>query len=304
MLPLLCALSACTDKSINTLSIGTFNWIGYQPFYIAKELGFYKDSHIKLVELNNSTDIMYALSHRQLDGATLTLDEVITLLHDGIDLSVVLIVDISNGADALLSKPGFDSMTTLTGKRIAVEYTAVGAMLLHAALNKHDMKMNEIQIVHCASDMHLDCYKENDGIVTFEPIKTKLVNQGANVVFDSSEVSGRIVDVLVMHNEIIEEKKDVIKKLIAGYYDALEYIVEQPDEANRIIQKRTKLELEEIRLMFNGIEIPGRLGNPSLISSSELKYNALLLNHIMKNNGFIKNLVSMEKLFTDKLLPE
>ncbi|MEM7026710.1 MAG: ABC transporter substrate-binding protein [Pseudomonadota bacterium] len=296
-------LSACSDRSISSpLTIGTFNWIGYQPFYIARELDLFQPSSIKLVELNNSTDIMYELRSRQLDGATLTLDEVITLLHDGMDLKIIFIIDISNGGDAILTKPGISSMAELTGKRIAVEYTAMGAMLLESALNYHSMSKKDLQIVPCTSDSHLNCYMDNEAIVTFEPIKTKLINQGANVVFDSSQTKGRIIDVLVIRSDILQEKHMAINELLTGYNQALEFMHLDPEKTNMIIKQRTNLGSDEINLMFKGIEIPGIKGNRELFAADDLQTNTLELIDIMIRNELITDPVSIENLFTDRFL--
>ncbi|MGB1799627.1 MAG: ABC transporter substrate-binding protein [Gammaproteobacteria bacterium] len=299
------ALIACSEKQTNTpLSIGSFGWIGYEPFYVARDLGLYQNTAIKLVELNNSTDIMYALRAGQLDGAILTLDEVITLLHDGMEFSVVFIIDISNGADAVLTKPGISSMQELAGKQVAVEYTAMGAMLLENALSHHAMSNRDIQIVPCASDRHLDCFANSEAIVTFEPYKTKLINQGANIVFDSSQIKGQIIDVLAIRNEVLKEKQFVIKKLISGFDKALEYMQKEPDKTNQIIHQRIKLSPVEINAIFADIEFPGVSGNHELFSNGSLQKNALGLIEMMHKNNMINEPVSIDKLFTSNYLPD
>jgi len=40
--------------------------------------------------------------------------------------------------------------------------------------------------------------RQVDAIVTFEPVKSELLSSGANILFDSHQIPGRIVDVLVV----------------------------------------------------------------------------------------------------------
>lgn len=120
-------LLSCGPAPEPLLRIGTNTWPGYEPLYLARSLGYYEGSPITLVELTSASEVIHALRSGTLEGAALTLDEVLTLLDDGFDLKVVLVMDFSNGGDVLLAKPGIDSTADLRGKRIAVEYTAVGA---------------------------------------------------------------------------------------------------------------------------------------------------------------------------------
>lgn len=141
-------LSACTRPATESpLRIGTNNWPGYEPLYLARDLGHYKGTPIKLVELPSTSEVMHALRNRTLEGAALTLDETLTLLDSGFHLKIILVMDFSDGGDVLLAKPEIASLSALRGKRVAVEYTAVGAIILDAALNAAGLSASDITIV-------------------------------------------------------------------------------------------------------------------------------------------------------------
>lgn len=145
---LLC-ISGCGQQTAAPLQIGFNNWIGYQPLYIARARGYYDDKTIKLVELNNATDVMQELRTGQLQAAALTLDETLTMLEEGLELRVIVVMALSAGGDALVARPEYSEVAQLRGKKIAVEYTATGAVLLDAALISADMTMDDIEIVSC-----------------------------------------------------------------------------------------------------------------------------------------------------------
>ncbi len=295
-------LAACSEQPTSSLKIGTNNWIGYQPFYIARERGYYNTQTIKLVELNNTTDVMHALRSKQLDAAALTLDEVLTIQQQGVDMRVVLVVDISDGGDVLLAKPEFDSIEQLASGKVAVEYTAVGATMLDAALSSAEMDINDIEIVSCGWDKHIECYQTADAVVTFEPVKTELLKQGARVLFDSSLIKGRIIDVLAIRSEAIESKQKQVTDLIEAYYKALDYLKNEQVKAIEIIQARTKMSAAEVVTSLDGIDIPGRQGNLLLFQPGKLENNVEQLVELMLNNGLLQKSVAVETLFDSRFL--
>lgn len=54
-------LVACGPLPEPPLRIGTNIWPGYEPLYLARNLGFYQGSSIKLVEMNSASAVIHAL---------------------------------------------------------------------------------------------------------------------------------------------------------------------------------------------------------------------------------------------------
>ena len=103
-------VAACSAPG-TPLRVGSNVWPGYEFLYLAREKGLYDES-IRLVELASASDVMDALRAGDIEAGALTLDETITLASEGVDLVVVLVFDISAGADVLMTKP---SITRLEG---------------------------------------------------------------------------------------------------------------------------------------------------------------------------------------------
>ncbi|MEN8180104.1 MAG: hypothetical protein ABFS39_15995 [Pseudomonadota bacterium] len=87
----LLVLSACSEEPI--LRIGSNQWPGYEPVYLARDLHAFDRDEINLVELPSTTDVMQFLRNGNLDGGMLTLDEAISLIVDSVPLRVVLVED-------------------------------------------------------------------------------------------------------------------------------------------------------------------------------------------------------------------
>lgn len=281
-------LSACEPLPEPPLRIGTNLWAGYEPLYLARDLGYYRDTQIHLVEMNSASEVIHSLRSGTLEGAALTLDEALTLQADNFDLKVILVMDFSNGADVLLAKPDIETLADLSGKRIAVEYTAVGAILLDAALASAELTVSDIEVISCSLDNHLNCFALYDAVVTFEPIRTKLLAQGARQLFDSSKIPGRIVDVLVVHKETINTHTRSLKNLLLGYFKARKYLAAEPEEAAKLMALRQGISAAEVLASYDGIIL------------FELEENRKLLNNNPEN---LQNIVTdLSKYMLDRQL--
>ncbi len=297
-------LVACSKPAEPPLRVGTNNWPGYELLYLARSLKFYDDTSIRLVELKNASDVMHAMRTRNLEAAALTLDESLTLIQDGIDVRIILVMDVSNGADALLVKPHINTLTDLNGKKIAVEYTAVGAILLDAALEKADLTASDVDIISCTLEEHERCYTSNDAIITFEPVRTALLNKGARQLFDSSQIPGRIIDVLVVHHDVIKRNPESLKRLLSGYFQAVEHLQIQPDDATTRMAPRLGITPEEILTSYEGLSIPGLSGNRVSLKNHELKNTISNLSRLMLEKKLLIKSINTENLVDGSHLPE
>ena len=269
MLPLLRILAAllllapapsCERRRIAALQVATNVWPGYEPLYLARQLGMLEPAGVRLVEMPNSTDTLRALRGGMVGAAALTLDEALTLLQDGMDLRIVLVLDISNGADALLGGPGVNSLLELRGRRVGVENNAVGAYLLARALEHAGMRTEELKVVPVTENAHEEALRSAavDAIVTFEPARSRLIARGAKVLFDSRQLPQEIFDVLVVQAETLRSHPEGVAKLREAWFQALEHLERDPEDATRRMAPREGLEPRSFRRALQGLEFPGR----------------------------------------------
>lgn len=116
------------------LRVATTPWIGYQPLVLAEDLGQFPQDAIRLVELSSNTESLRALRNWDVEAAALTLNEALLLSAEGHDTAVILMLDCSAGADALVARPGIGSLSDLIDRRVGVESSANWAYVLNRAL--------------------------------------------------------------------------------------------------------------------------------------------------------------------------
>lgn len=266
------ALISCGPKTDDRpLRLGTNVWLGYEPLYLAREKNFFDKNSIQMIEATSNSEVIQAFRNNAIDAAALTIDEVLVLAQSGTDLRVILIMDFSHGADVILGQPGLDRLKEIKGKRIGVENTAVGAYVLVRALQISGLTQGDVHIIPLEINEHERAFMEKkiDAVVTFEPVYSKLLAKGAQKLFDSSQIPGEIVDVLIVQTEYLLRNRQKVNKLLKSWFQALAYLEEKPKDAAEFMTARLGMTVDEILESLNGIQFPDQIENKEMLSDSK-----------------------------------
>ena len=301
-------LTSCSEpEKTQALRIGTNLWPGYEPLYLAREQGYFDSEKIRLIEYTSASQVIKAYKNGLLDAAAVTLDEAISLLASGEQPRIVLVMDISNGADVVLGQPSVKEITDIKGKKVGVEHTALGAYFINRVIEISGIKKSDITVVPLTVNQHERAFvnKKIDAVLTFEPVRTKLINEGANILFDSSQIPGEIVDVLIVDAAKIPDFKKQIKHLESGWFRALDDVNGKEDKTITLLGSRMKISDEEVLSAYEGMILPSQNMNNSLIYAGTEPEPGLLestrrLSRVMYENKLISTQVNTENLFIKK----
>jgi len=299
-------LAGCAPAYRPPLTVGTNPWIGYEPLYLARNLGYYDGMPLRLVELGSNTQAMDALRAGRLDAAGLTLDEALTLAEEKVPVAIVWVLDVSAGADALVAKPEIPTLAALHGKRIGVEQTAVGAYLLDATLRRAGLATADVTLVPLPVDAHVGAFESGaiDAVVTFDPARQALLNAGGRVLFDSSMLPGEIVDVLVVRRQALDCCARDIARLIDGQQRALEYLARHRGDALARMSPRLGLAPADIARALEGLVLPDDAYNRSLLDgpTPDLAETARQQARLMQQRGLLSSGIDSRSLIDGRFL--
>ncbi|MCP4596598.1 ABC transporter substrate-binding protein [Neptuniibacter sp.] len=284
--------SACSDRETSRpLQVGTNLWPGYEPVHIANHLNYFDSQDIRHVVLPSATEVIRAFRNKVIDVAALTYDEVLLLAESGVEVEIILIADFSHGGDVIVSQPEIVDMSGLKGKRVGVEDSALGAYVLGRALELNDMVPSDIYPRPFAIDQHEIAFleKQVDAVVTFDPVKTKLLKAGANQLFDSTEIPGEIIDVLIVRKGLSDEKDKQVQMLVNSWYKAVELIKQKPDLAAVISAKHLGISESEFLLSLQGMEISDRSASKAAMLDGTLLETGNKLKRIMLDNQLLND---------------
>jgi len=244
-------------------------WPGYEPLHLAQRRGLLDKERVRLVSYRSATQAMRALESNAIDACTLTLDEVVTLTCGGVPLTIVLVMDVSSGSDCIIGQKDITVMTDLRGKRIAVESTALGALMLLRALEMSGLSESDVVPVWVEVARHVDAFKEGkiDASVCFEPTRSTLLAQGGNELFTSAEMPGEIVDVIAVRTESLREHEMALRHLGASWDRALKLLDDAPEESYEILGERMGKRGDEVRAAYAGLTLYTRDASATFLSS-------------------------------------
>jgi NitT/TauT family transport system substrate-binding protein len=254
----LLALFGCTRQPEPALRIGTNVWIGGEPLYLARDLGRLDPAVVQLVEYPSASEVHRAFRNQAIDGMLISLDELFVLAADGFQPRIILVVDVSNGADVVVGRRGMRTMRDLMGKSVAVESSALGAFVLSRALALNGMQAGDVNVVHLESNEQPSAFEKGqvDGAVTFDPYRAQFLQAGAKTLFDSTQIPGEIVDLLAVRASAIQEKPKSIRALLTGWFDAIDYMKRDPKDAARRMGVRQQTSAEQFLEAEKGLSWP------------------------------------------------
>ena len=298
------SFSACGKRV--PLKIAIQPWCGYQFIFLAELEGWLPKEGLKLIKTTIASESVKLLKQGLADGAALTLDEVLLLRDQGMDLSVVAILDISAGADVLLAKPAIQQWSDVKGKRIGVETTSLGAVMLSKFLDAAGLQRADVTVVPI-DENHIAAWENNhlDIIQAYEPTLSQLQAKGLVPIFDSRSMPQTILDVLAVRTDVAERYADTLRGLVAGHFNALKLWRHNPFDAESHLSILLGVKPEEVKSVYQGLDLPDALYNGEYLypPATLLNQSATDVARIMTQEGMLKRPLKFDNLFVADYLP-
>jgi NitT/TauT family transport system substrate-binding protein len=243
LLILLVVFSLSAPQTLaRTLKLAHSTWVGYGPFYIARDKGYFKEEgvDVKLIIMENTSLKMGALMAGKIDAVASTADEFPIYMKPGNLLHYILAVDNSKGGDGIVSNKDIKTVADLKGKKVACEVGSVSQFFLNALLREVNLTQDDIQMINMtATDAGVAFVAQRaDAAVTWEPhLSQGASKEHGHILIDSAQRPGLIVDVVAVREETLKNREAELKAFVRAWQRALEFIEEDPNEAHKIMAK-------------------------------------------------------------------
>lgn len=243
------------------VKLGVQPWLGYGPWWIAEEQGYFADHglDVEVIDFTWDQDMNAALASGRLHVEAAATNTLIALLNQGVDAQAFLLLDASFEADAIIAHTDITSIEDLAGREVAYELGATSDLLLNYALNEAGMSIEDIEPVPiAAADVGVALIAgQVDVAVTYEPYISAALRDRDEyaVLYTAAERPGLISDVMIAQREYIEENPEIIESLALAWNDAITFLRENPDEGGQIIADAVGSPLEEFQIAFEGVQV-------------------------------------------------
>ncbi|MEL6196805.1 MAG: putative urea ABC transporter substrate-binding protein, partial [Pseudomonadota bacterium] len=182
------------------------------------------------------------------DGVSATnMDTLSIPSGGGVDTTALIVGDFSNGNDAVIVK-GDGDLASLAGKPVNLVELSVSHYLLARALDSVDLTEADLDAVVNTSDADMvAAYATDDvqAVVTWNPlVSTILEGPDATKLFDSSDIPGEIIDLMVVNTDVLQDNPNFGKAMVGAWYETMALMAAGDEAALSAMAEASGTDLE------------------------------------------------------------
>lgn len=214
-------------------------YVGWMPWGYAADTGIVKkwaDKYgitIEVTQFNDYVESINQYTAGAYDAVTLTnMDGLSIPAAGGVDTTAVIIGDFSAGNDAVILKDK-TTLADIKGQPVNLVEFSVSHYLLARALESAGMSERDVNVVNTSDPDMVGAFQTPDvtAMVTWNPMVSEILNlPGATSVFDSSQIPGEIIDMMVANSDVLKDNPNFGKALAGIWYDTMAVMTANTDE--------------------------------------------------------------------------
>ena len=229
-------VNACSldqTPKLQPLKIGITTWPGFDVVRYAQTTDLFKKHglEVKLIGFENQQDSARAVLRGSLDAAFVSLWDVVQVDPGNDKPTIVMVTNISHGADGIATQPGIQSVEALRGKRVGAKLGTVNHLILLEALKLHHVKPAEVTIEDVSNESAVELMANGklDGAVVWEPLLSNTAKKiKGNIVYTTKEVNSLVIDALVSRSTTVTAKKAEFTQFVSTWLDVMQAIDVEP----------------------------------------------------------------------------
>jgi NitT/TauT family transport system substrate-binding protein len=205
-------------------------YVGWMPWGYAADNGIVKkwaDKYgitIEVTQFNDYVESMNQYTAGTYDAVTLTnMDGLSIPAAGGVDTTAVIIGDFSAGNDAVILKDKTE-LADIKGQPVNLVEFSVSHYLLARALESVGMSERDVNVVNTSDPDMVGAFQTPDvtAMVTWNPMVSEIVAlPGAHKVFDSAQIPGEIIDMMVANSATLKDNPNFGRALAGIWYDTM-----------------------------------------------------------------------------------
>jgi len=207
--------------------------------------------NIEIVQINDYIESINQYSAGEFDGTVMANTDALGIpAAGGVDSTSLIIGDFSNGNDVVIAKDA-KSIKELKGTKVNLVELSISHYLLARGLELNGMSEKDITVVNTSDADMVSAYTTSDvtSVVTWKPqVSEILAMPKANNLFNSSDISGEIIDLMVVNTQTLKDNPAFGKAMVGAWYEMMDLMT-----ANSAKTKKVK----EIMAAASGTDLIG-----------------------------------------------
>ena len=216
-------------------------YVGWMPWGYIQDSGIMKkwadkyDITVDIVQINDYVESINQYTAGEYDGCSMTnMDALSIPSAGGVDTTALIIGDFSNGNDGIILK-GEDDLAAIEGQQVNLVELSVSHYLLARALDSVGLAESDLTVVNTSDADMVAAYSTADvtAVVTWNPLLSEIeAMPDSSLVFDSAEIPGEIIDIMMVNTETLADNPDFGKALVGAWYEAMD-VMSKDDDAGK-----------------------------------------------------------------------
>ena len=183
------------------------------------------DINIDVVQLNDYVESINQYTAGQFDGCTMTNMDALTIpAAGGVDSTALVIGDFSNGNDGIVIKGEKKTLGDLKGQDVNLVELSVSHYLLARGLERAGLAEKDLKVVNTSDADMVAAFATDDvqAVATWNPLLAEVeATPSVTKVFDSSQIPGEIIDLMVVNSETLKDNPALGKALTGAWYEIM-----------------------------------------------------------------------------------
>lgn len=241
------------------VSVAIISFSPYSAWYIAKEKGFYKDLDIDIKIIEGLSEKNAALASGQVQCINNTVDSLVLARAGDLPIKLVAYSNMSYGLDKMVVTEGINSVKDFKGKRYGSDYGFLNHMWMLMTLRREGMGFNDATQVSMLPQESAAAFASGglDIDVNYDPFVAQSQKLPGSKVLKTSLTDrtwerGLISDGIACNESWLKSKPEVAKELLRGWFEAVDFWKENPEEGNAIVAKGLGWPVSDVKLNQNG----------------------------------------------------
>jgi NitT/TauT family transport system substrate-binding protein len=180
---------------------------------------------IDVTQINDYVESINQYTAGGFDGCTMTNMDALTIpAAGGVDSTALIIGDFSNGNDGVVLKGENKTLADLKGLDVNLVELSVSHYLLARGLETVGLSEKDLKVVNTSDADIVAAFATPDvqAVTTWNPLLAEvLATPKVTKVFDSSQIPGEIIDLMVVNTQTLQDNPTLGKALTGAWYEIM-----------------------------------------------------------------------------------
>lgn len=230
------ALVESAPAATPSFTLGWSVYVGWNPYYYMAKAGILRkwadkygiNIRVQRFDYAPSLDAFVA---KNIDACAMTNMEALDMpAAAGVDTTAVIVGDYSNGNDAVIVRQNL-TLAQIPGKQVMLVEKTVSQYLFERAMAMNGLgsQLRQVHYLNTSDSDIASAFLTNPSkpvVVTWKPLVSQILKaKDVKMVFNSSQIPGEILDLLVVRSEVLNREdgsgKKFAKAVTGAWYELL-----------------------------------------------------------------------------------